>query len=228
MEQQTTPDISFIVEAFKKLTMDITPLINKKDLHTFHEMAGKFLSTELKVANLYRHQILPQTSVSLKIISNDECGPELRRFDVQEEETPTKKPKKDITVDEMKILLNESVKKNIEMVKIDSNIVWEIKVFAGAINQRFESLKMIEISMKKIQFELGLFLHYSKQYCKFNNFSFFSFIDNEIIIKSRSQINLYIQFYHLCKEHNELLFNSMTCDFIVKNNKIICKALQNQ
>jgi len=226
--EQPLPDINYLIEAFKKLTVDLEPLINKKDLNTFYDKTGKFLKDDLKVENLFRHKLLPQTSVTLKIKSNDEGGSTLKIPNAAEESLQTTTPKKEITVDEMKKILTESSKTNIEMMKIDADVIWEIRTFAKSINQRFTALKQIEISMKQLQYELGLFLHYAKQYCAFNNFSFFSFIDNEIIIKSRSQINHYIQFYHLCKKHKELLFNSLSCDFIIKNNKIICKALENQ
>ena len=93
----------------------------------------------------------------------------------------------------------------------------DIGIFASLINALYEEIRKAEGAIKVKYYEIGMYLKYSKSYCKVEKKSFMDFVVKGLNIKSISQINKYILFYKLCRKYPSLIGCKLTMVDILSN-----------
>ena len=102
-----------------------------------------------------------------------------------------------------------------------------ISIFATLINALYEEIRNIEFNLKVKYYEIGMYLKYSKCYCKEEKKSFIDFVNKTLKIKSISQINKYILFYKICRKYQSLITCKLTFTDILSNRSNIEEYLSN-
>ena len=99
--------------------------------------------------------------------------------------------------------------------------------FANLINALYNEIRNAECSMKIKYYELGMYLQYTKTYCKEEGKSFMDFVEKGLNLKALSQINRYISFYNLSRKYPVLIYCQLTIYEINSNRKNIEDFLSN-
>ena len=169
---------------------------------------------------------MSQTSQEVEVEVDDHMLKEIEN----EEKDPPKKIKSvrinRFDDNKLKNLLknvNTNSHQNLSTYKVNKT---SISILSSKITDIYESINKHFSEIKPKQYELGMYLHYTKQYCKMHTKSFYDFINKKTPITSRSQINFYINFYFFIKKFPQLLNVELSASFIMENKNHILSVLQ--
>jgi len=227
MSQESDIFIEDIQTFFTEFAEEVEKLIQKSKIKDFHDQCIIFRKKAFK-AQLDKS---PRKIMLSQEILLDEPHPEELQLKIHPQIKTNKaikrKNSRKLSPNRLKEALNKKTSEAGIINEIPKDKKYNLSSLTSYINSLSQKIDIKLIKLKSHFMELGQYLKYAKEYCKYEKLSFTEYVAKYLCVKDLSTITNYIRFYQICRENPDILNCNLTMTQVLQNHKEI-KQLLNQ